>query len=157
MSLKIFSGVWFIRKNHQRQKNIGDEIPSLAVKIPTTFTRFWRWRLESNGNGQIPMKVAGESGQFSGNLETVARRRQFLGQITRFRHRSNSGLFYWNLGCWISATIAGIQPVLSDSSNWIQKFKNHRQQIRATNKLQCPAVTNSHKRACKNKEFKSTK
>jgi len=86
--------------------------------------------------------------------------------VTRFRHwpagfRSvspESGtvqLDYGRIG-QIPAP-AGIQPVPPNSGNWIPKFEDLREYIRVTNKLQCPAMTDSHKRSCKNKKFISKK
>jgi hypothetical protein len=45
-------------KKYQRQKIIGDEIPSLAGKIPTTFTGFWLLLLDSSNEGQNPTAMA---------------------------------------------------------------------------------------------------
>jgi hypothetical protein len=53
--------------------------------------------------------------------------------------------------------VARIQPVPLDSGDQFPKSMDLRRHIRATNKLQCLAVVDSHKRAFNNEKFKFIK
>jgi hypothetical protein len=58
ISLKIFSDVWLIRKNHQRRKTIDYEILSVAGKILATFTGFQLLLPDSGDGGRNPVAMA---------------------------------------------------------------------------------------------------
>jgi hypothetical protein len=51
ISLKIFSGVWLVRKNYQQRKITGNEILSLNGMIQATFTGFRLLLLDSGDEG----------------------------------------------------------------------------------------------------------
>jgi hypothetical protein len=57
--------VWLLRKNHQRQKTIGNEISSMAGGIPTQMARFRPILPESSQFRQILAIGYKKSGTFS--------------------------------------------------------------------------------------------
>jgi hypothetical protein len=139
ISLKIFLVFGSYKKNQERQKVTGDEIPLLAGRIPTTFTWF-RLLLPDSGDGgwnpaamAIFMPVSSEFGlagfrwkwlESGTNGQIPAKLTEIWHSIVEFQpYLSDSGT-----NCQILALV-GFCPVLSksglpDSGNQIQKFRN---------------------------------
>lgn len=103
--LKIFSGVWLLRKNHQWRKTTGDEILLLVDRISPTFTGF---RL------RLPNSCDGCRNLVCWNPATVTRHRRILAKIFKFRPIPTCFVgFRWWLpdfsdGCQNSARIPAI-------------------------------------------------